>query len=212
MSRARGGSCSSSRTTSPRVCGSSASGAASTASKILDRLVTAHAPPAKGVDDLMARDRVHPRREPHAAVPSLPLQMDRQQSLLHHILDIPRRRPWLAKTRLASSTAQHARFRRAGAGRRPSSPAKPARIIIAHFSSIGRRTAPGSFGLRPIVTIVTAPAVVDETNTQRTIRGRRVTRVEPGAKNPTIARLSTGYCRGGSRAVAKPSTSRSRAA
>ena len=56
--------------------------------KILDRLVTAHAAPAQGVDDLVARDRIDPRGQFRAAVPGLALQMDRQQRLLHDILDI----------------------------------------------------------------------------------------------------------------------------
>ena len=40
------------------------------------------------VDDLVAGDRVHPGPELLAAVPGVPLEMDRQQRLLHRILDI----------------------------------------------------------------------------------------------------------------------------
>ncbi len=56
--------------------------------KILDRLGAPRAPPAHRVDDLVASDRIHPRAELLARVPGVALQMDRQQSLLHRILDI----------------------------------------------------------------------------------------------------------------------------
>ena len=56
--------------------------------EILDRLGPAHAAPPHRVDDLVAGDGVDPRRQPGPAVPGAPLQVDRQQSFLHDILDI----------------------------------------------------------------------------------------------------------------------------
>ncbi len=56
--------------------------------EILDRFGAPRAAPPHRVDDLVARDRVDPGRQPGAAVPGVPLQMDRQQSFLHDILDI----------------------------------------------------------------------------------------------------------------------------
>ena len=67
--------------------------------KILDRLGAARAPPAHGVDDLVARDRVHPGAELLAHVPGVALEMDRQQSLLHRILDIRVAHPGARKRR-----------------------------------------------------------------------------------------------------------------
>ncbi len=56
--------------------------------EILDILGAPRAPPAHRVDDLVASDRVHPGAELLARVPGVALEMDRQQSLLHRILDI----------------------------------------------------------------------------------------------------------------------------
>ena len=88
MSRWRGANVSRSLRASLSVCGSSASGAARNSSEILQRLDPPPAAAAKGVHDLVARYGVDPGRERLRGVPGMALEMDRQQGLLHCILDV----------------------------------------------------------------------------------------------------------------------------
>src|SRR6202020_104762 len=56
--------------------------------EILERLELPPAATAECVYDLVARDRVHPGRERLPGVPGVALKVDRQQGLLHCILDV----------------------------------------------------------------------------------------------------------------------------
>ncbi len=161
--------------------------------EILDRLVAAHAAPAHRVDDLVARDRVDPGRQPEAAVPGLPLQMDRQQSLLHDILDIrvadpgaresaPRHRPHRAAD-LLEQTADRPPRRRPG--RRAS--------CRAHFSSTGlagRLLAHSSFA--PVAADCYGAGDRRRKNIAAARRARRVTCGGPRREDADERR-----CRGG---------------
>ena len=88
MSRWRGASVSRSLRASLSACGSSASGRGQELLEILERLDPPPAAPAQGVHDLVPGYGVDPGRKRLPGVPGVPLEVDRQQGLLHCILDI----------------------------------------------------------------------------------------------------------------------------
>ena len=62
--------------------------------EILDRQVHPLAARAEGVDDLVARDGIEPGAQRLVLAPGLPLEVDGEQDLLHHVLAgvVPERR------------------------------------------------------------------------------------------------------------------------
>jgi hypothetical protein len=56
--------------------------------EIVNRQFDMAAATAQTIDQLMARDRRHPRCNCFALIPSLPLQVDGQQRLLYDVFDI----------------------------------------------------------------------------------------------------------------------------
>src|SRR5277367_216077 len=70
--------------------------------EILERFDLPPTTTAQGVYDFVARDRVHPWRERLLGVPGVALEVDRQQGLLHCILDVR-----VPNTRTRKSTARH---------------------------------------------------------------------------------------------------------
>ena len=93
MSRWRGASVSRSLRASLSACGSSRLRRGEELLEILERLDAAPAAAAQGVDHLVSRYRVDPGRKRLPGVPGMPLEVDRQQGLLHCILDIRVPRP-----------------------------------------------------------------------------------------------------------------------
>src|SRR6202167_1513206 len=89
--------------------------------EILKRLDLSPAATAERVYDLVARDRVHPWRERLLGVPGVALEVDRQQGLLHCILDIR-----VPNTRARKSAARHTPHRPTNVLKYP-----PARVLIA---------------------------------------------------------------------------------
>jgi hypothetical protein len=70
----------------------------------LDGYLYVAAAAAQRVDELVARDRPHPRAERLARVPRMALQVNCKQSLLHHVLDIVHRGAELRKPTTGGST------------------------------------------------------------------------------------------------------------
>ena len=88
MSRWRGASVSKSFRASLSACGILGLRRGQELLEILERFDLPPAATAQRVDDLVARDRVHPGRERLLGVPGVALEMDRQQGLLHCILNV----------------------------------------------------------------------------------------------------------------------------
>ena len=65
-------------------------------------------PSSQCIDQLVARDRKQPRREGRVGVPSMPLQMHRQQNVLHDVLGLIGRLPRPRQTAFRRR-AQHRR-------------------------------------------------------------------------------------------------------
>src|SRR3984885_15436457 len=106
--------------------------------EILKRLDLPPAATAQRVYNFVARDRIHPWRERLLGVPGVALEVDRQQGLLHCILDVRVPNP-----RARKSAARHSPHRPTSSRRRryaPSSPAIEAVIIRAQGSSSGPLT------------------------------------------------------------------------
>ena len=62
------------------------------------------AAPAQVVDQLVAGDGIHPRKQRLALVPGVALEMHGQQRLLNHVLHILRTEPVLSKAAARQST------------------------------------------------------------------------------------------------------------
>src|ERR1700677_2552105 len=89
--------------------------------EILERFGPPPAATAQGVHNFVARDRVHPWGERLLGVPGVTLEVDRQQGLLHCILDIR-----VPNTRARKSAARHTPHRPTNVLKYP-----PARVLIA---------------------------------------------------------------------------------
>ena len=157
MSRWRGASVSRSLRASLSACGSSASGAARKSSKSSIGSTRRRAAAAHRVDDLVPRDRVDPGRKRLPGVPGMALEMDRQQGLLHRILDIRVPHPGARETRRAPSPAPTGRSPPAAAGMRPRRPrSRPSSSETRDRPEDPRRTGL-SYGLRFVSSAVTGP-------------------------------------------------------
>src|SRR5271156_1846241 len=124
--------------------------------EILERLGPLPSASAQGVDDLVPGYGVGPGRERLTGVPGMPLKVDRQQSLLHRVLDIrfPHSR---ARTPPAPSGATSGRYPPEAAGMRPHRP----RSRPSSFETTDRPDDPRwvglSYGLRFVLSAVTGP-------------------------------------------------------
>ena len=110
--------------------------------EILKRLDTPRAAPAQSVDDLVPRDRVDPGRKLLPGVPGVALEVDRQQGLLHCILDIRVARLSRARKPRAPLPAPNDRSPPAVAGRPPHRP----RSRPSSFGTTDRPEDPRSTG------------------------------------------------------------------
>ena len=170
-----------------RVCGSSPSGAASTASK--SSIGSARRTPRRRIASMIlwrAMALTH-GASLRPAVPGLPLQVDRQQGFLHDILDIRVADPARAKRRRAPSPAPPGRSPRATADRPPRRPPGRRASAGAHLSSPG--PAAGSSLIRPSPrrAIVTPPADHFVTHRAPGLASRPVTCGGRAAKTPANA-------------------------